>query len=259
MNLLKQRGKIIPYATNNPLVNVVDLWKKLVREGFNAEIADVVNPILSVISYLKSINFNKKLYVVGAEKLKEELRKENFKLASDPPEVIEESISVAFQHISDDADIGAVIFSLDLSMTFIKLQKVLTYLKRKDCLFITTASDKEVPIGPMGPIIGTRHFIEMVSDFSGREVTFIGKPSAYFAQFINKKFDIVDPKRALFIGDQIDPDMKFGFTGGYQKLLVLIGISKIEDIKNWKHPEEYKPEYYIDSLEVLNNILKSTK
>nr|XP_023024833.1 pyridoxal phosphate phosphatase-like [Leptinotarsa decemlineata] len=99
----------------------------------------------------------------------------------------------------------------------------------------------------------------MVSDFSGREPTFIGKPSAYFAQFVNQKFDIVDPKRALFIGDQIDPDMKFGSTGGYQKLLVLSGIAKIEDIKNWKHPEEYKPEYYIESLDVLNDILKSIK
>lgn len=50
---------------------------------------------------------------------------------------------------------GAIILDTDVNITRLKLQKALTFLKRQDCLFITGACDKELPLGPtIGPIIG---------------------------------------------------------------------------------------------------------
>lgn len=50
---------------------------------------------------------------------------------------------------------GAVILDFDLNLTRIKIQKALTYLKRKDCLFITGACDGILPLGHnIGPIMG---------------------------------------------------------------------------------------------------------
>lgn len=51
--------------------------------------------------------------------------------------------------------------------------------------------------------------------------------------------------------------MGFVANSGFQKLLVLSGTSKLPDIEDWKHPEEYKPQYYVESLDVLDNILKN--
>lgn len=51
--------------------------------------------------------------------------------------------------------------------------------------------------------------------------------------------------------------MAFAFKAGYQKLLVLSGVTKPEEIDNWKYPEEFKSDYYVQNLEVLKNILKN--
>ncbi|XP_023024353.2 uncharacterized protein [Leptinotarsa decemlineata] len=254
---LKGRGKRVRFVTNNPLVSGIEIWKKLVRAGFNAEIEDVASPVGSLISYLEDIKFKKKLFVIGTNSLKEELRKANFEVAPEPPSETE-SLHTLIENIGDDEDIGAIIFSWDLNMTYLKLQKALTYLKRKECLFIVTLPDKKLEIGSRGPLIGTGPFIEMLTDFSGKEPVITAKPSNYFAEFISKKYGVMNSKRVLFIGDQIDTDMKFANIGSYQKLLVLTGLTKIEHIRDWQFPEEYKPEYYVESLKVLNDILKST-
>lgn len=46
-------------------------------------------------------------------------------------------------------------------------------------------------------------------------------------------------------------------AAGYQKLLVLSGTTKPEEIINWKYDEDLKPDYYIKSLEELNVVLKN--
>lgn len=49
----------------------------------------------------------------------------------------------------------------------------------------------------------------------------------------------------------IPQDMKFAAVCNYQKLLVLSGLTKEEELDNWSHPEECKPDYYVQSLGAL--------
>lgn len=51
--------------------------------------------------------------------------------------------------------------------------------------------------------------------------------------------------------------MGLAARAGYQKLLVLSGQTKPSEILNWKYPENLKPEYYIQDLETLGQILKT--
>nr|QYV43148.1 phosphoglycolate phosphatase 2 [Colaphellus bowringi] len=257
MENLKKLGKKVRYATNNPLISAETIWKRLHGTGFGAQLDDLTSPVLAIVSYLKHVNFNRKAFVLGTKELKEEIRKAQFDVAEDPPQEIEETITTILKHIQDDESIGAVIMGWDVNLTFIKLQKMLTFLRRKDCLFLVLAGDREAPIGPLGPLIANQHILQLVKDFTGREAVLVGKPSQYYVDFVNEKFGITDPKRAVFVGDQINQDMKLANIGGYQKLLVLTGIAGKEDINNWQYPEEYKPEYYVESLNVFNNILKS--
>ncbi|KAG5896761.1 hypothetical protein JTB14_031740 [Gonioctena quinquepunctata] len=254
---LKQKGKKVRYVSNNPLLSIVDTWKIMIREGFNVEIEDMMNPILSIIFYLKSIDFNRKIYAIGTQVFKDELRKAGFEVAPDPPQKIEETIPALMKHIEDDKDIGAVLYGLDLNLTTLKLQKAITYLKRKDCILVAAAGDRDATIGPLGPLIGNQHLLQLITDFTGKEPTFVAKPTEFLAKIANKKFGVIDPKRTLFIGDKINQDMGFAHTGGYNKLLILTGITKIEDIHDWRYPEEFKPEYYVESLKVLHDIMKS--
>lgn len=56
---------------------------------------------------------------------------------------------------------------------------------------------------------------------------------------------------------RVPSDMALAAGAGYQKLLVLSGTTKREEIDNWKYPEEWKPEYYIENLNSLKSILES--
>nr|QYV43147.1 phosphoglycolate phosphatase 1 [Colaphellus bowringi] len=256
---LKLHGKRINYVTNNGVSSVNSICRSLKRSGFNAEEEDIANPILSAISYLKKINFRGEIFAVGSQQFKDELWAADFQLASDPPQDIEESVHSLLENIADNDNVMAVIFNYDVNLTFIKLQKMLTYLKRKECLFIVAANDKVTPIGPLGPLIGNQYFLNAIQNISGRDPFYVAKPSEHYVQFVNEKFHITDPKRVLFIGDSIVEDMSTADIGGYQKLLVLTGSAKLEDINNWKYPTEYQPEYYVESLKVFNEILETVQ
>lgn len=49
--------------------------------------------------------------------------------------------------------------------------------------------------------------------------------------------------------------MVFATKCSYQKLLVLTGITNKDHLSKWEHPEEYKPQYYVENLSVLNEIV----
>lgn len=57
------------------------------------------------------------------------------------------------QNIQDDENVGAVVYEFDLNLSLLKLQKAVTYLKRKECLFICGSSDKTVPMGPNSEVM----------------------------------------------------------------------------------------------------------
>jgi ribonucleotide monophosphatase NagD (HAD superfamily) len=49
--------------------------------------------------------------------------------------------------------------------------------------------------------------------------------------------------------------MGFATSCGYKKLLVLSGLTKEEALEEWGFPEEYKPEYYVDSLKTVHHLI----
>lgn len=51
--------------------------------------------------------------------------------------------------------------------------------------------------------------------------------------------------------------MGFAAAAGCKKLLVLTGNTTKNQILKWTHPEELKPEYYIDSLKALKIVLEN--
>lgn len=49
--------------------------------------------------------------------------------------------------------------------------------------------------------------------------------------------------------------MAFASKGGYKKLLVLTGLTKPSAITDWTYPEEYKPEYYVDNVKTIHDLV----
>ncbi|XP_018579308.1 4-nitrophenylphosphatase-like [Anoplophora glabripennis] len=254
MNILKKNGKLIHFVSNNSTNSIDVVKEKLNSCGFDAQNGDIVTPIIAILSHLKEIEFSKPLYVIASNSMKDLLRDEGLTVV-EGPQVIEESIPSLLSQVNDDGTIGAVLVEFDLNVNYIKLQKAVTYLRREDCLFITGGGDARIPFGLKNHLIGPHYYMKPLIDLSGREPYQIAKPSLHYNDYIVKRYRISDPTRVLFIGDSITEDLNFATKCGYQKLLVLTGITNKDHLSNWDHPEEYKPQYYVENLNVLHEIV----
>ncbi|CAH1159782.1 unnamed protein product [Phaedon cochleariae] len=256
VDTLKEIGKKVTFITNYGASSTAELYRLLREIKVSAELDDIVNPLLAMILHLKKIKFDKEIFAIGTAEFKDELKRSGFKLAPDPPQFMEETIPNLLSNMADDEKVGAVVFDYDINLTILKLQKSLTYLKRKDCLFMIGGAEKSTPFGNEGPLVGNYYFYMCLKEISGREPIQMAKPSIHYVDLVTEKFHVKKPGRILYIGDNIEEDMGFAMTAGYEKLLVLTGTTKNEHLLDWKYPENLKPQYYVESLGALNDIIK---
>ena len=55
------------------------------------------------------------------------------------------------------------------------------------------------------------------------------------------------------IGDTINTDVKFGRNSGMKTLLVLSGVTTRQKLLD--HPDEEKPDYFVEGLNVWSELL----
>lgn len=80
---LKMIGKRIHYISNNSTMSLETFIKKMNQFGFKVGSDDVLYPTLSIINYLKKINFNKKIFVIGTASVKTDFVNHGFRIADD--------------------------------------------------------------------------------------------------------------------------------------------------------------------------------
>lgn len=78
---LEKSGKTFGYVSNNSTVTVEKFAKRLCSMGINASIQNVILPTTAIISYLKSINFKKKVCIIALSGMKREFLDAGFQLA----------------------------------------------------------------------------------------------------------------------------------------------------------------------------------
>ncbi|XP_060528299.1 uncharacterized protein LOC132703189 [Cylas formicarius] len=255
---LRKLKKRIVCVTNNTVFSANVLEKFLVP--FDVPKADVVNPSRAILEYLKKINFNKSLYVIGTNAFKNSLRNAGFNLIEFKPDKLDEFMGVLRTEVKNveetEADIGAVIVDMDINFSLVKAERAVILLTtRNDILFLSGMSDHSIPFPNKINVLGSKFYIDAIEDITKRQSIKFAKPSLQLKNILNEDFGVTDSGRVLFIGDSIDSDMGFASNCGYQKLLVLTGNANEDDIKNWNFPEEYKPKYFVHSLNDFSELL----
>jgi HAD superfamily hydrolase (TIGR01450 family) len=200
-NNLKKIGKNIKYVSNNTVNSPEGIADTLKRLNHDVDSTDVINPIVSIISYFKSIQFKDEIFLIGSQALRDKLAQAGFNIVPEGSVHTQNTFESILEHYEENPKIKAVVFELDFTLDYLKLQKCIWYLKQPDCKFVVGMDDKFVPIGTKGPALGWYYFIEGIKAATGKEPIRLAKPSKYFVDLIKLIFKITDPNKVLMIGD----------------------------------------------------------
>lgn len=144
----------------------------------------------------------------------------------------EEGLSQAFKHngftITDDAP-DYVVVGFDRTFTYDKLVKACRLIDG-GAGFIATNPDKglrtEQGINP-----GTGAIVAAIAAGCGVEPVMIGKPQPLIFQMALERLDL-SKDEVVAVGDNIETDIVAGIKVGVRTVLILSGISTVEDVEH---------------------------
>jgi len=233
VNILHEKGKIL-FLTNNSTKSRSSYVKALFNAGIRwASEEDVVSSGYATALYLKRHYGRGKAYVIGEEGLVEELVSQGFEIAS-----------------SEDCwkKVDFVIVGMDRKFSYEKLWSAMTAV-RNGALYIATNLDPTFPT-ERGLAPGAGSMVSAVSTGAGREPdVVIGKPSRVMFEVA---MEIAGTSNALVIGDRLDTDVKGAKSAGLRSLLVLTGVTKLDDLDK----SEVKPDYILNNLAEIFSIIE---
>lgn len=261
LNKLRKMGKKIIFATNNSTKTREEFMKKLKSLGYDAEMDELFPTSYSTAVYLESLGFKQKVFVIGMNGISKELAKvgiESFGVGSDPTP---SSWTPGQCDIELEEDVGAVVIGFDNQISFPKLAKACSYVKKEGCLFIASNADETYPhLDKNIAVPGPGAFVAAIEAVTGKESIALGKPFTFFFDCIKRMHPDIDPKRTVMIGDRLTTDMVFGRNNGLATLFVQSGLGSLEEMNNYvnsKNPatERCVPDYYLGSLADLDKYL----
>ncbi|GAB6025656.1 hypothetical protein CHUAL_011648, partial [Chamberlinius hualienensis] len=256
-------GKRIFFVTNNSTRGRTDYVDKCRKLGYEAHLEEMYCTSNTIAKYLKKLNFKKKVYVIGQNGMGEELSLAGIEHTGIGPDLIPFDVRGLLQEgIPETDQIGAVAVGLDKDFNYQKILKASSYLLDPDCLFIASNLDDRFPVENRQIVVpGTGALVSAVKTAAAREPIILGKPFPYMFEAIVDDHKI-NPERTIMIGDRMDTDILFGTNSGMKTLMVLTGISSLEDVDRCaksESAEEKKliPDYYVEQLGDIGKLLQS--
>jgi HAD superfamily hydrolase (TIGR01457 family) len=221
---LREAGRPVVFLSNKPLESRESYAAKLTRLGIPTPAEDVINSTRALVHYLKMHHPEARLFVIGEENLRDELRADGLHLT----EAIEA--------------IDIVVASFDRTLDYAKLNTAHQALVR-GARFYATNADPTCPVegGALPDAGGVIAFLETTT---GREIELVaGKPSEHILQAALDRLG-VPRRRALMTGDRLATDIYMGATLGMDTALVLTGVTTREDLEQ----SEIEPTYILPSV-----------
>ncbi|XP_019865656.1 glycerol-3-phosphate phosphatase [Aethina tumida] len=248
-NTFKKSGKQLFMLSNNSTKTHVRIAEDARTMKYQVDNDHVLNTAYLTASFLNSEHFSKKVYIVGAMGISEEMESADIENFGAGPENTEVDFNSDLNHIEIQPNVGAVVVGHDIHISYVKLIKATTYLKDSKCLFIGTSCDERLPSTHESSLIlpGPGSLLEAIETASNREAFIIGKPHTYIHEYLVKNHNI-NPRRTLIVGDSVTGDIEFGYKCGYTTLLVLTGDTTLDMLKSTKKKLVVYPDFYVDSL-----------
>lgn len=254
---LKKLGKNVYFITNNSTKTRKEYCKKFTDLKFDVKEEEIIGTAYIAALYLHNHNFKGKVYAVGSSGLSQELNNFNIAHTGIGPDPVVGHIK-EWCNIKLDPEVTCVLVAFDEHISYQKIIKAATYIKKRNCLFLATNEDTVMPMPGDIVIPGTGTIVNAVKTPAEKEPIYVGKPHSTIIDLLKSTKNLV-PGRSIMIGDRLNTDIAFAKNHQLKSLLVLSGISTKEDIhkeeRNSDNPNAIVPDFYLPSLKEFAELL----
>lgn len=206
-NMLKSMGRTLMIVTNNSSQTTETLMKRAIGHGFEVDDNHIFSSAQSVSKYLKSKNFNRKVYVVGDAVIKDELRKNKICAFCLEPVVPNVPMYEFAQQLKVDPQVGAVVVGKDDNFNVQTIMRACAYLRDNDSvIFLATCLDGAYPVATGRVLVGAGGMVAAIKAISGRKPLILGKPNPFILEE-PKSCGLINPETTLMIGDKYEPKL----------------------------------------------------
>ncbi len=228
-------------ATNNASLTTEQYIQKLSSMGVQVHPQEILTSGIATANFLADTYppNNTSIFAIGESGLLDPLKERGFTLTE----------TDQIRASTDKSGPDIVVSGLDRSLTWQKLSTA-TLNIRAGAHFFGTNGDTSLPT-EKGPTIGNGAILAALEAASGIAPTIIGKPQPIMYQQAMKQLGI-SPEYTLAIGDRLDTDILGAVNAGVKSLLVLSGISTLDDIKH----TNYSPDFIMQNIQEITQHLK---
>jgi NagD protein len=200
---LRERGCRTVFLSNNPTKTRQQYAEKLTGLGIPTMVDDVVNSSWVMAQWLQREAPGARVFAVGEEPLKDDLRNAGFPLSERAGEI------------------EVVVASFDRTFTYRKLQIAFDAI-RAGARLVATNPDRYCPV-PGGGEPDCAAIIAAIEACTGaRCEVVVGKPSPIMVATITDLLQ-VPAAQCIMVGDRLETDIQMGIDAGMATCLVLTG------------------------------------
>lgn len=207
---LRAAGRRTVFLSNNPTKTRHQYADKLSRLGIPTPVDDIVNSSFVMAQWLLRAAPHARLFVVGEEPLKSDLRAAGFQLSEQPGEI------------------DFVVASFDRTFDYRKLQIAYDAINAGARL-VATNPDRYCPV-PGGGQPDCAAMIAAIEACTGAKCDpIVGKPSPIMVAMILDLLQL-PPDHCIMVGDRLETDIRMGIDAGMATCLVLTGDATLDKL-----------------------------
>ena len=221
INWMQQNNKKIVFLTNSPERTPHELSMKLERMGLTVSPAHFYTSAMATASFLASQKPDATAYVIGEAALTKALYDKGIYM--------------------NDVNPDYVVVGETSTYSFEKIEKAVN-LVRNGAKLIGANPDITGPT-EKGIMPATGALISPIEIATGKKAYFVGKPNPLMLRHGLKKLGCHSQDIA-FVGDRMDTDIIAGIESNVDTVLVLSGVTAMEDIDRYP----YRPKYILNGV-----------
>jgi HAD superfamily hydrolase (TIGR01450 family) len=211
---LRDAGKNIAYATNDPRSATEDYVARLWKIGIRASMSDVVTVGGALQHLLADTRSGRTAFVIGTDALRRHVADAGLKILNG----------------TDLASRAEVVVIGGTEELVYEDLRVASLAARRGADFLATARDPTYP-QPDGLWPGTGAILAAVEVASGRSAEIVGKPRP---QLLLTALDRLGEGRTLVVGDRVDTDLTAAAAAELDAALVLSGGTQREALNGFE-------------------------